>query len=825
MLPLIEMQSVAPIPQKAWALKSLCLWLIIIGVSGFFAACGGGSDGPVRPSETEGVLDIVLTGLPAGTAVEIDVTGPNGFAETLRAAGQIGGLAPGTYSILAEDVHAAGDFFEAVDPNPTSVTIRAGQTTQATVAFEKLEGFKLKVTPAQWSLSYDEVRTFEVTVVRASDFTGEILVGLQGLPPGVAADELPIVVAKNATSFTLELTNEGTAVGEHALSFAAASYDNPTIVSLGVPLTVGPIVTRSSDVEPPVPGELRYVAAHPSVVGQTIVFDEAVFPAGERTVIEMNGSMKLNIEVAIVAPTYEGDHPRVAITRTGGSGPLFSAGALGIVTVRNLELSGSKAMAIRNNGTLTIERSVLRDNFHAIVGPGGGGAALTSGGILVVADSVVRGNSSQRPGGAVYITDGSASFVGTVFGDNIAPYEAGATQSGRGGAIFVAKGDVEIDDCLFERNISDRDGGAIFFDGGGQLTITNSQFQGNESGNGGAVFTGSSSKLAITESRFMENTASQGGALVSFSLGATIVGSTFLNNEAWVNGGAIRAHKSMDIEDTIVRGNRAGRQGGILNAGAEMMVRGCTIVDNHATNGDGGGLFNYENARVLTIVESTIADNTATGDGGGIFNDAGARVVVNASTLHGNTAQNGGGLAVVDAGASFLLLNSTVTDNTAQNGGGVYVAGTGGTSSSISFATIVRNRGTVSGGGVYSSANLLMRATIVALNEAPLNPDIAGSGNSVGYNLIETGNLAWSNHATDIYGVDPDLGELTDNGGPTHTIAFEKDAPPYDRIPSDKCTMAHSADAGADVLDDQRGERRPNDNACDIGAFEGGFLM
>jgi hypothetical protein len=57
---------------------------------------------------------------------------------------------------------------------------------------------------------------------------------------------------------------------------------------------------------------------------------------------------------------------------------------------------------------------------------------------------------------------------------------------------------------------------------------------------------------------------------------------------------------------------------------------------------------------------------------------------------------------------------------------------------------------------------------------------------------------------------------LQDNGGPTETIALALDSPAIAAIPPVSCTDQ----AGNRVTTDQRGEPRPTDAPCDIGAFE-----
>ena len=112
-----------------------------------------------------------------------------------------------------------------------------------------------------------------------------------------------------------------------------------------------------------------------------------------------------------------------------------------------------------------------------------------------------------------------------------------------------------------------------------------------------------------------------------------------------------------------------------------------------------------------------------------------------------------------------------------------------------------------------------MTATIVAGNTAPPGPDVDGPVNSGGYNLIGNGSGSsgfsgtGDQVGTETAPIDPLLGPLTDNGGPTQTHALLFGSPAVDVIPTGDCAVAT----------DQRGIARPRGSGCDIGAFEGQF--
>ena len=305
-------------------------------------------------------------------------------------------------------------------------------------------------------------------------------------------------------------------------------------------------------------------------------------------------------------------------------------------------------------------------------------------------------------------------------------------------------------------------------------------------------------------------------------------------------GGAIFNANSctLTLTDVVIRGNNAPTGGGLYNAGMATLTN--TIVSgNNATNG--GGIYNsYAGfTSTLTLTNSAVDGNRANnGVAGGIFS-GGSTLSVVRSTISGNTcdAQGGGiynGSASGNPGIATLT-NSTVSGNNAtgflSNGvGGIYNA-SGGNTATLTNTTLTANTASGTGSGVAgifngsgSTANL--KNSIVAQNTSALMlHDLNGTFNSQGYNLIgkSDGTNGFTNgvngdqvgtYATPI---DPKLGVLTDNAGPTKTHALLVGSP--------------AIDAGNSALTtDQRGQPRPTDdqtvvnaaggNASDIGAYE-----
>ena len=208
-----------------------------------------------------------------------------------------------------------------------------------------------------------------------------------------------------------------------------------------------------------------------------------------------------------------------------------------------------------------------------------------------------------------------------------------------------------------------------------------------------------------------------------------------------------------------------------------------TISGNSPGHGVDVGYYGF-----ARIVNSTITGNTASEPrdaggldhpaGGGIYAVYGFAMVVN-STISGNQASGedsvGGGIY----GSTILVTSSTVTGNYAERGGGI----------------------------AYDFGSIKVEDSIVAGNEAanPALADCAGHVDSEGGNVFGAP-AACGPAPSDIGLVDPELGPLADNGGPTLTHAIGAGSPAIGQARGDTPKR------------DQRGVRR--DGEPDAGAYE-----
>jgi hypothetical protein len=424
------------------------------------------------------------------------------------------------------------------------------------------------------------------------------------------------------------------------------------------------------------------------------------------------------------------------------------------------------------SGTITLTSATLAITQDVtIAGPGAGVITVSGNNLLQVFNippavtvtmsglTIANGNNSTGNGGGI-ANSGVLALAGCAVSNN----SAGSFSAGYlyGGGIFNS-GTVTITDATFAGNAG-MSGGGIY--NAGTLTVTASLFSGNsaqggfEPGNGAGIANDTQGVATIVRSLFSDNSASVFSG----------------------DGGGILNDGTMTVMDSTVSGNNT--------AGARVAAAG-----------------GIGNTGILTIIDSTISGNSVTAvfsdSGGGIFNSG--TLVINQATISGNSVQGspapgssspaaaGGGLANT---GMVTILDSTISGNSAI---GVEEMGSPGV-----------------GGGIYNSTGTLsIQNTILAGNSAFSASDVAGALTSLGHNLIGIGDGGSGYANTDLVGtaanpLDPLLGTLQDNGGPTQTMAVLPGSP------------ALAAGAPTDMEWDQRGPGYPRlvNSATDIGAYE-----
>ena len=314
-------------------------------------------------------------------------------------------------------------------------------------------------------------------------------------------------------------------------------------------------------------------------------------------------------------------------------------------------------------------------------------------------------------------------------------------------------------------------------------------------------------------------TSAAPGDVITFAVSGTItlsLGTIEINKNVTISG--------INPSRTIIDGNHRST---VLQIDSEVSV---SIIDvtvqngsactSFSCNGSGGG--GIRNAGTLNVAYAVISSNSTgcnCNAGGGILNNG--ALTVSQSTLSGNGAAYGGGIGNYGA---LTVINSTFSGNGAAYGGGIYNGGTG----AVSFSTFVRNGSNFDSPGINGGGNLLVKGDLFGNNsfvDGQGNPGAPGSCSAVvsaGYNLADDNSCVGAlTQPTDLNNTPAGLDSagLKSNGGPTPTVGLTAGSAAIDAVPvapTNFCTDA----SGVSGVSDQRGMVRPQNLACDIGAFE-----
>jgi hypothetical protein len=568
----------------------------------------------------------------------------------------------------------------------------------------------------------------------------------------------------------------------------------------------------------------------------TVSFDTSL---ASGTITLTAGELLLSRSVTITGPsgglTVSGNNASRVFEVAAG----VTANLSGLTIANGLVSSSSMARGggILNAGSLSLTDCTLSNNQAAVSLTGTGsedvsaqGGGIASTGSLSLIRCTLSGNSAtlaagnldygQVNGGGLYANGTMVSLTNSTVSGN----SSVAMFGGGSGLVFAYGGGLTADSTTL--NLS------------GCTVSGNSASGDNGAGQGGGLHAYQST-VTLTTCTVSNNTAASttgsalGGGLSAVGGSLTLTASMVTNNQASIN------LLGTGVEDVFAQG------GGLYANGGMVGLTGSTVSGNAAVlaagnldygNANGGGL--YGNGGTVALTNSTVAGNSATasfsggnglvfGYGGGLTCDSGT-LNLSGCTVSGNTASgsngDGYGGGIHGYQGSVTLTNCTVANNTAGSASGSGYGGglsdLGGsftlTSCTVSGNTAASSAGSGSGGGLFydgSAGVFQLDNTIVAGNSAATaGSDANGGFTSLGYNLIgiSDGSSGWG--GSDLTGtaaspLDPGLGTLSDNGGPTQTMALLDGSP-----------ARGAGDPGLLGTADQRGVARTG--AVDIGAFQ-----
>jgi uncharacterized repeat protein (TIGR01451 family) len=356
--------------------------------------------------------------------------------------------------------------------------------------------------------------------------------------------------------------------------------------------------------------------------------------------------------------------------------------------------------------------------------------------------------------------------------------------AGSSGAGINNAGTLSLDHVTVTGNLAEGFavvGGAVNNDAMGTMTITDSSITNNQSVAEGFALGGgfaSNGQATLVRTKVSENLM----VVPAIGMSGSAYGAGIFNGVA----GSMTLNESSVSDNTAVIGNQAGSAeiagGGIGTQGGLTIIR-STIADNNAlaTTSNGAG-------------------SSAEAVGGGIGLLGGPPVTIISSTIFSNQALAGEAESMSAAGGGIGTTEATIVNLRSSTVSGNYLAGT---------ASL--------GANVGGPIQLTVISSILADPSGDTGCE-AVTTTTQGFNLDEDSSCIPVPDATDIQAVDPQLGPLANNGGPTQTLAIPNTSPAIDQgvVPG--------------TGGDQRGTPRPADlvevadaaggDGSDIGAYE-----
>jgi len=236
-----------------------------------------------------------------------------------------------------------------------------------------------------------------------------------------------------------------------------------------------------------------------------------------------------------------------------------------------------------------------------------------------------------------------------------------------------------------------------------------------------------------------------------------------------------------------------------IDSNINVSLQNLTIANGFAT---GGGAINNKNGFV-SIINTSLINNTVSQVGGAIFNNSGMITISN-STFDNNEAFVSGG-GIYNLTGVITISNSTFSDNAASfTGGGIYNFGGNVT---ILNNTIHGSSSSFGGSGIHTEGGIITVKNTIIANSVGKNCSGAFSASST--TNLDTDGSCGARFTTTSY---LRLATLAYNGGRTQTFAL--------KMGSDGINSGDLLTCASDFVGnlDQRGAARVHN--CDIGAYE-----
>ncbi|MEZ4318959.1 MAG: MopE-related protein [Myxococcota bacterium] len=430
------------------------------------------------------------------------------------------------------------------------------------------------------------------------------------------------------------------------------------------------------------------LAANITVPTDFATIEDAVANAGPGDVIRLEtGTYDVEVTIDKALTIQAVADADVTLTNTmGTSGSIFTVPAgVGAFSVRDVTFAASgDNRAIDSSALVLTLQNLVVNNVGS---SGDGGVFRVSNATLATLNNVDVTNASAVNGGVLHISgDGSVAAAsvsitgctwntGTASGDGgllwaenvnvtIVDSELVAGTAVDGGAIHAVNTgvprDLVVRRTLVEDSMADELGGGVFASGF-QATFDNAGFTANIAAAGGGAWL---DQATATEPLSIEN-------ITAFTGNMALGGGSSPDGALGLGAALVARMNAIDLDDVTFT-DSTGTNGTVWLEGDTLAVTDAVFGLNDAT--DDAGALRADLTTSISVVSSTVDQNTAGGDAGAFWLQS-PDTSVSAITFTDNVAGGNGGALWVGGGAVDVI-DAAFFDNAAGAGGAIHRSGT-----------------------------------------------------------------------------------------------------------------------------------------------------
>ena len=287
----------------------------------------------LRYNVSSGALAVALTGLPAGTAGAVQVTGPDGFTRAVTATATLTELTPGAYRVIATAIAVGGITYRPVTDTVTVQVAASLTAAPATVTYAAqvgriavtTSGLPANAAPAMTLTSGSVTRALSAPATADSLPVGTYVLsaalvtvtGVRYMP--VTATQHVVVTTGNTTAITVAFTPLPTVVEVPVSGLPNGVVPN---ITLTAPTGDETLITETRRISPAAPGRWRLSAGSVTSGGAAYL----PTPSARDTTVSAGDTLRLPVQyaittgsIAVVVGGLPGGAPgNVTVTGPGG---------------------------------------------------------------------------------------------------------------------------------------------------------------------------------------------------------------------------------------------------------------------------------------------------------------------------------------------------------------------------------------------------------------------------------------------------------------------------------------------------------------------------